>query len=77
MTKQHRYNVGQRVALSPGFGYARTAGAVYEITALLPQDRTHFQYRIRSSAEAFERVAAENELTPLPDRAFLVKKEGT
>lgn len=63
MANGHRYKIGQHVGLSPGFGYARTAGAVYEIVALLPSDRSHFQYRIRSRAEAFERVAAENELT--------------
>lgn len=62
MSKQHRYGVGQLVALSPGFGYAGAPGAIYEIVALLPSGRTHFQYRIRSYTEKFERIASENEL---------------
>jgi hypothetical protein len=60
----HRYRIGQQVLLARGFGYARRPGVVYEVTALLPSDQTHFQYRIRSKSEAYERVAAENELTP-------------
>lgn len=68
MTNEHRYSLGQRVVLSPGFGYARKPGAIYQIVALLPQDRSHFQYKIRSNAEAFDRVAAENELTPQADQ---------
>lgn len=59
----HRYEVGQHVSLSPGFGYSRKASAVYEVTAKLPSNGMHFQYRIRSAEETFERVAAENELT--------------
>lgn len=59
-----RFRVGEQVALSRGFGYSYKTGAVYEILALLPPNRTHFQYRIRSNSEAFARVAAENELTP-------------
>jgi hypothetical protein len=70
MQTEHRYRLGQCVALSPGFGYARKAGAVYEIVALLPRDRNHYQYRIRSRAESFERVAAENELTFRPNETL-------
>lgn len=60
----HRYRVGDLVGLAQGFGYAQRVGAVYEVVALLPSDRAHFQYRLRSATEAFERVAAENQLTP-------------
>jgi hypothetical protein len=59
----HRFKIGEEVALARGFGYVG-AGAHYEVTALLPAARTHFQYRIRSKAEAFSRVASENELRP-------------
>ena len=59
----HRYDLGQTVTLSPGFGYARKASAVYEVTAKLPSNGFHYQYRIRCADENFERVAAENELT--------------
>lgn len=62
----HRYRIGEEVTLSRGFGYARVSGVVYEITALLPPDRAHFLYRIRSGTEPFTRVAAENELTLRP-----------
>lgn len=60
----HRFAVGRRVSLARGFGYMKSSPAGYEIVALLPPNRTHFQYRIRSASEAYERVAAENELTP-------------
>jgi hypothetical protein len=59
----HRYKIGQMVSLSLGFGYARGGLTVYRIVALLPQDRTHYHYRIRAESENFDRVAAENELT--------------
>jgi hypothetical protein len=59
----HRYQIGQTVRLSRGFGYAKNASAGYEITALLPSNGVHYQYRLRSSEENFERVAAENEMT--------------
>lgn len=64
MSRAHRYKVGEEVALARGFGYARTAGAFYEIVALLPSDGAHFHYRIRATTEPFARVAAENELSP-------------
>lgn len=60
---RHRFKIGQQVSLSQGFGYPRSSNGVYKVIALLPQDRTHFQYRIRSVGDAFDRVAAENELT--------------
>lgn len=63
-SRAHRYKLGDEVTLSRGFGYARVAGAVYEITALLPTERMLFQYRIRSKSEAFSRVATECELAP-------------
>jgi len=62
--RAHRYSIGDQVTLSRGFGFARTAGAIYEVTALLPAERMRFQYRIRSQNEAFSRVAEEAELAP-------------
>ncbi len=59
----HRYQLGQHVKLSRGFGYARPAEASFEIVALLPSNGRHFQYRIRLQNESAERIAAENELT--------------
>lgn len=60
---RHRFKLGQLVSLTPGFGYPRGSNVVYKIIALLPQDRTYFHYRLHSVGEAFDRVAAENELT--------------
>lgn len=62
MSERHRYEIGQCVSLARGFGYSRGARADFMVTALLPSNGAHYQYRIRSSGEAFERVAAENEL---------------
>ncbi|MEX0644006.1 MAG: hypothetical protein WD076_01755 [Parvularculaceae bacterium] len=64
--RAHRFKIGQVVRLSPGFGYARNAQAAYKVVALLPSNGSHFQYRIRSMDENFDRVAAENELAPRP-----------
>lgn len=61
--RAHRFRIGQAVTLAPGFGYARGAGASYQIVALLPSNGAHYQYRIKNNEERFERVAAENELT--------------
>ena len=58
----HKYKIGEQVSISAGFGYARKASGAYQVVALLPSNGAHFQYRLRSSEEQFERVAAENEL---------------
>ncbi|MEQ8936273.1 MAG: hypothetical protein RIE56_10835 [Amphiplicatus sp.] len=63
MPQRHRYEIGQSVSLAQGFGYSRGARAEFTITALLPSNGAHYQYRIRNSGEAFERVAAENEIS--------------
>lgn len=59
---QHRFQIGARVSLRPLRGLARNELATYAVVAHLPSNGAHFQYRIRNSQEAFERVAAENEL---------------
>lgn len=74
VSRVHRYKLGDEVTLSRGFGYARVAGAIYEVTELLPSERMLFQYRIRSKSEAFSRVAAEAELAP---RRAPLSLEGT
>lgn len=61
--RAHKFRLGQMVKLTPGFGYSRDGGAAYKVVALLPSNGAHYQYRISSSEERFERVAAENELT--------------
>lgn len=60
--RAHRYHVGDTVYYtSPSFGRAAATGS-YTIVKLLPSDGDDYQYRIKSSGEAFERVAKESQL---------------
>lgn len=59
---RHKYQVGQAVYYtSPSFGRAAASGS-YTVVKLLPSDGDDCQYRIKSSGEAFERVAKESQL---------------
>jgi len=58
----HKYRVGEIVYYtSPSFGRAAATGS-YTVVKLLPSDGDDYQYRIKSSGEAFERVAKESQL---------------
>lgn len=58
----HKYQVGETVYFtSPSFGRTATSGN-YTVIKLLPFDGDDCQYRIKSSGEAFERVAKESQL---------------
>jgi hypothetical protein len=58
----HKYRVGETVFYtSPSFGRAAASGS-YTVVKLLPSDGDDYQYRIKSSGEAFERVAKESQL---------------
>lgn len=60
--KRHRYQVGETVYYtSPTFGRAASTGS-YTVVKLLPSESDDYQYRIKSSGEAFERVAKESQL---------------
>jgi len=60
--KTHKYNVGETVYFtSPTFGRAAATGS-YTVVKLLPSEGDDYQYRIKSSGEAFERVAKESQL---------------
>lgn len=60
--KSHRYQVGEMVYYtSPTFGRAAATGS-YTVVKLLPSESDDYQYRIKSSGEAFERVAKESQL---------------
>jgi len=60
--KSHRYQVGEMVYYtSPTFGRAAATGT-YTVVKLLPSESDDYQYRIKSSGEAFERVAKESQL---------------
>jgi len=60
--KSHKYQVGEIVYYtSPTFGRAAATGT-YTVVKLLPSESDDYQYRIKSSGEAFERVAKESQL---------------
>jgi len=61
----YKYQIGQTVSLTAGFRFSNTIPSSFEIVALMPTNGAHVQYRIRNSDEKFERVAAENELSPV------------
>ena len=58
----HKYQIGEMVYYtSPTFGRAAATGS-YTVVKLLPSEGDDYQYRIKSSGEAFERVAKESQL---------------
>jgi hypothetical protein len=58
----HKYQIGETVYYtSPTFGRAAATGS-YTVVKLLPHEGDDYQYRIKSSGEAFERVAKESQL---------------
>jgi len=60
--RTHKYQVGETVYYtSPTFGRAAATGS-YKVVKLLPSEGDDYQYRIKSSGEAFERVAKESQL---------------
>jgi hypothetical protein len=60
--RAHKYQVGEVVYYtSPTFGRAAATGS-YTVVKLLPSEGDDYQYRIKSSGEAFERVAKESQL---------------
>lgn len=60
--KTHKYHVGETVYYtSPTFGRSAATGS-YTVVKLLPSEGDDYQYRIKSSGEAFERVAKESQL---------------
>ena len=60
--RAHKYQVGETVFYtSPTFGRAAATGS-YIVVKLLPSEGDDYQYRIKSSGEAFERVAKESQL---------------
>ncbi len=62
MLKNHKYSVGQNVRYTAG-PFGRTgAAAAFQVIKLLPSEGDEHQYRIKSTTEAFERVAKESQL---------------
>jgi hypothetical protein len=63
----HKYKVGQLVDFAPSRPGVATSGRQYEVVRLLPApDGGELQYRVKSKAEPFERVARESELSRRP-----------
>jgi hypothetical protein len=60
--RSHKYHVGDIVYYtSPSFGRAAADGS-YTVVKLLPSEGDDYQYRIKNTEEAFERVAKESQL---------------
>jgi hypothetical protein len=60
--RAHKFIVGQSVYYTGGAVSRAAAGGSYRIVRLLPPDAGDYQYRIKSVAEAYERVAKESQL---------------
>jgi hypothetical protein len=59
---QHKFKVGQLVDYSPNRMSIAGSSRGYKIMRLLPREGAELLYRIKSPAEAFERVAKEQDL---------------
>jgi hypothetical protein len=58
----HKFHVGQSVYFTSGTMGRPGASGSYKIVKLLPLEGDDYQYRIKSTGEAFERVAKESQL---------------
>jgi hypothetical protein len=62
----HKLHIGQSVSYRPESRNQDAPRGAYKITARLPQgDDGQFEYRIKHSGEAHERIAKERELTSI------------
>ena len=59
---KHKYTVGETVYFTASNVARPAASGTYQVIRLLPTDGDDCQYRIKSSTEAFERVAKESQL---------------
>jgi hypothetical protein len=60
--KEHKFHIGQTVYFTSRLLGHMSSNGTYQIVRLLPSDGDDYQYRIKSAAEAFERVAKESQL---------------
>jgi len=60
--RSHRFRVGQTVLYTSSPISRPGASGTYKVVKLLPSDGDDYQYRIKNSGEAFERVAKESQL---------------
>jgi hypothetical protein len=59
---KHKFSVGTTVYFTASNVARPAASGTYEVVRLLPTDGDDCQYRIKSTTEAFERVAKESQL---------------
>jgi hypothetical protein len=59
---RHKFSIGQTVLFTSRPLGHMAVNETYRIVKLLPYDGADYQYRIKSSTEAFERVAKESQL---------------
>jgi hypothetical protein len=70
----HKFHVGQSVGLIPRV-IRQAAKGNYEIVRLMPENEDDPVYRIKSTAERYERVVPESELEPAAEpRSASVKQ---
>jgi hypothetical protein len=62
MLHAHKFRVGQTVSYTSSPVSRPGASGSYKVVKLLPSDGDDYQYRIKNSGEAFERVAKESQL---------------
>ena len=60
--RAHKFRVGQTVLYTSSPITRPGASGAYKVVRLLPSDGEDYQYRIKNSGEAFERVAKESQL---------------
>ena len=61
----HKYRVGETVHFTVSNVSRPASSGTYQVIRLLPTDGDDCQYRIKSSDEAFERVARESQLSAI------------
>jgi hypothetical protein len=60
--RTHKFRVGETVLYTSSPITRPGANGSYQVVKLLPSDGDDYQYRIKNSDEAFERVAKESQL---------------
>jgi hypothetical protein len=70
----HKFQVGQSVGLIPRV-IRQAAKGNYEIVRLMPENEDDPMYRIKSTAERYERVVPESELEPAGEPISLSAKQ--
>ena len=60
--RAHKFRVGQTVLYTSSPISRPGASGTYKVVKLLPSDGDDYQYRIKNTGEAFERVAKESQL---------------